>query len=239
MAQIQCPTLVMHRRAHPAIGPEVARALASGIPGARLMLLEGSSPLPFFGDVDSVVAAVREFLGDPATAPAVSAGQGRSLVTVLFTDMESSTALTQRLGDEQAQTLVRRHNEAVRGALAPHGGREIKHTGDGIMASFPSASGALECAIDIQRALATGEAPMRVRIGLNAGEPLTEEEDLFGTAVQLAARVCAEAEPGTILVSNVVRELAAGKGFLFADRGDFVPRGFEDQVRLYELRWQD
>ena len=159
-----------------------------------------------------------------------------SLVTILFTDMEGSTTLTQRLGDAKAQEVLRTHNRIVRDALKAHSGSEIKHTGDGIMASFASASRALECAIAIQRTLAqhnvTAEEPIRVRIGLNAGEPVAEEKDLFGTAVQLAARICAHAEPGEILAPIVVRELAAGKGFLFSDRGDVVLRGFEDPVRL-------
>jgi len=112
------------------------------------------------------------------------------------------------------------------------------------MASFSSATRALECAIDIQRTLAqhnesNPDMPIRVRIGLNAGEPVAEEEDLFGTAVQLTARICAHAEPSQILAANVVRELAAGKGFLFADRGDVALRGFEDPVRLYEVRWRE
>ncbi len=154
--------------------------------------------------------------------------------------MEGSTSLTQRLGDAGAQELLRTHNSIVRDALKAHDGAEIKHTGDGIMASFPAASKALACATTIQTAFAerneTAEEPIKVRIGLNAGEPVAEDEDLFGTAVQLAARVCATAEPGTILASNVVRELSAGKGFLFSDQGNIVLRGFEDPVRLYEVR---
>jgi class 3 adenylate cyclase len=173
------------------------------------------------------------------------------IVTILFTDMEGSTILTQRLGDAKAQEILRTHNSIVREALKAHNGSEIKHTGDGIMASFSSAARALECAIAMQRAFAehneaaaarpstgSGRAEViRVRMGLNAGEPVAEEEDLFGTAVQLAARVCGRAEPGQILASNVVRELAAGKGFLLSDQGEVVLRGFEDPVRLYEVRW--
>jgi class 3 adenylate cyclase len=111
------------------------------------------------------------------------------------------------------------------------------------MASFSSATRALECAIAMQRAFAAqnesaGE-PIRVRIGLNAGEPIAEQEDLFGTAVNMAARIAAQAAGGEILVANVVRELAAGKGFLFADRGETVLRGFEEPVRLYEVRWEE
>jgi adenylate cyclase len=108
------------------------------------------------------------------------------------------------------------------------------------MASFPTASGALDCAIAIEGAVADRNDPdLQVHIGVNAGEPVAEESDLFGTAVQLARRICDHAEAGQILVSNVVRELSAGKGFLFADIGDIVAKGFEDAVRLYEVRWRD
>ena len=103
----------------------------------------------------------------------------------MFTDLESSTALTQRVGDEAAQDVLHGHNDAVRKSLEDHGGREVKHTGDGIMAAFPSAVRAVEAALQIQRDLAGGE--VRVRIGLNAGEPIAEDDDFFGTAVQLAA----------------------------------------------------
>jgi class 3 adenylate cyclase len=101
---------------------------------------------------------------------------------------------------------------------------------------------ALECAIGMQPAFAhhneSAEEAIRVRIGLNAGEPIAEEEDLFGTAVIVAARIAAKAEGGEILASDVVRQLVAGKGFLFSDRGDAALRGFEDPVRLYEVRWE-
>jgi len=240
LPQVKAPTLVLHRRqvAYPEV--DVASRLASGIPDARLALLEGTSLATYLGDMEAVLTAIDEFLGEGEEATAGAAPSG--LVTILFTDVEGSTALTQRLGDAKAQELLRTHNRIVRDALKAHSGSEIKHTGDGIMASFASASRALECTIAIQRSLAqhnesNPDIPIRVRIGLNAGEPVAEEEDLFGTAVQLAARICAQAEPGEILAPIVVRELAAGKGFLLADRGDVALRGFEDPVRLYEVRW--
>jgi class 3 adenylate cyclase len=150
--------------------------------------------------------------------------------------------LTERLGDAKAREVLRTYERIVREALRAHGGSEVKTLGDGFMASFSSAARALECAIAIQRAFAahnaSAEEPIRVRIGLNAGEPIAEEKDLFGTAVILAERIAAQAEGGEILVANVVRELAAGKGFLFSDRGEVVLRGFEDPVRLYEVRWE-
>ncbi|KKM15910.1 hypothetical protein LCGC14_1691310, partial [marine sediment metagenome] len=111
------------------------------------------------------------------------------------------------------------------------------------MTSFSSATRALECAIAMQRAFAqhneSAEEPIRVRVGLNAGEPIAEDEDLFGTAVIMAARIAAKAKGGEILAANVVRELTAGKDFLFADRGDTTLRGFDDPVRLYEVRWRE
>ena len=253
LPQVNSPTLVLHRSEYPMMDVAVARHLASRIPNARLVLLEGESVMPYVGDMEAVASAIDEFLGEGEEA----AGGGEptaagSMVTILFTDMEGSTSLTQRLGDAKAQEVLRRHNTIVREALKAHGGSEIKHTGDGIMASFASASKALECAIAMQRAFAEqneaaaarpepveGRAEViRVRIGMNAGEPIAEESDLFGTAVQLAARICAQAEPGQILAPIVVRELAAGKRFLFADRGETALRGFEDPVRLYELRWE-
>jgi adenylate cyclase len=130
----------------------------------------------------------------------------------------------------------------ARTALAACGGSEIKTTGDGFMASFASASQALKCAVAMQRAFAehnqTADEPILVRMGLNAGEPIAEAEDLFGTVVNLAARIADQAAGGEILVAGVVRELAAGKGFLFGDRGDVALRGFEEPARLYEVRWE-
>jgi adenylate cyclase len=139
--------------------------------------------------------------------------------------------------------VLRAHNAIIRDALAAHGGGETKHTGDGIMASFGSAARALECAVEIQRGFAERnddtDTPVNVRIGLNAGEPVAEDGDLFGATVQLGARVCNRARPGQVLVSNVVRELAMGKDFLFHDIGDVALKGFEDPVRLYEVRRQE
>ena len=185
---------------------------------------------------------ILEFLGDEPSAGAREADRTSGVHTILFTDVEGSTALTQRLGDAKARDLLREHERMVREALKAHGGSEVKTMGDGFMASFSSATRALECAIAMQRAFAehneSAEEPIKVRVGLNAGEPIAEDEDLFGTAVNLAARICAHAEAGQILVPIVVRELTAGKQFLFADLGETELRGFEDPVRLYEISWQ-
>jgi class 3 adenylate cyclase/pimeloyl-ACP methyl ester carboxylesterase len=253
LPRIAAPTLVLHRRDDKAVDAESGRIVASLIPGSRFVLLDGDHHLPYDHDAEPVLRAIEEFLGVPSPEQPEQAhthshahddAHPDAPITLLFTDMEGSTSLTQRLGDAQAQELLRLHDTIVREALRAHGGSEVKHTGDGIMASFVSASGALECAVRIQRALAEHyreqhERPVQLRIGLNAGEPVRESGDLFGTAVQLARRICDQAQPGQILAANVVRELAAGKGFLFADLGEVVPKGFEDPVRLYAVRWEE
>jgi adenylate cyclase len=232
-----------------------ASDLAMRIPGAQAALISGAGG-NYLHDWKAYADVVLPFLdeGRAESSPTPLAPTSPSLATILFTDLTSSTALTQRLGDAKAQELLRAHNTIVREALAAQGGTEIKHTGDGIMASFPTASGALECAIAIQRAIVARNAaaagggldprpltpdPVAVHIGLNAGEPVAEESDLFGTSVQLARRICDHAQSGQILVSNVVRELSAGKGFLFADIGEVAAKGFEEPVRLYEVRWRE
>jgi class 3 adenylate cyclase len=222
--------------------------MAALIPDARLVLLEGVSPVPGLGDLDAVLAAVGDFLGCEFARPRQDAPS--TVSTILFTDIEGSTALTERLGDAKARDVLREHERIVREALAAHGGSEIKTMGDGFMASFGSATKALECAVAIQKAFeATNQQTdkpanqLRVRIGLNAGEPVAEEgpdgrSDLFGTAVNMAARIAGQAQGGEILVSDVVRQLVAGKGFVFEDRGEHALKGFEEPVRVYEVRWQ-
>jgi class 3 adenylate cyclase/pimeloyl-ACP methyl ester carboxylesterase len=237
---VKAPTLVVHRRGDRNAPISAGRAAAALIPDARFVALEGDSDYPFWGDM-SYMATLTQFLDEGRTAePAAAPLATEDVHTILFTDMEGSTTLTERLGDAKAQELRRTHDSIVRDALKAQGGSETKHTGDGIMASFPSASRAIECAVAVQRAIAEhGKTPLRVRIGLNAGEPVAEEADLFGTAVNLAKRICDQAEPGQILVSDVVQQLAAGKGFTFADKGEATLKGFEKPVRLHEVRWRE
>ncbi len=194
--------------------------------------------------MEAVLVAMDEFLGEGEEAETGAEALAADIVhTILFTDVEGSTALTQRLGDARARELLRQYERIVREALKSHGGAEVKTMGDGFMASFSSATKALESAIAMQRAFAarneSAAEPIRVRVGLNAGEPIAEDDDLFGTAVILAARIAAKAEGGEILTSDTVRGLVAGKRFLFADRGDTALRGFEDPVRLYEVSWRE
>ncbi len=252
LPRVRSPTLVIHVPEMRLLDMDVARHLASHIPDARLVVSEGSSGISLWGPAaEPLVGTIDEFLGEgegEAEAAGAKPPEAGAFRTVLFTDVEGSTALTDRLGDVKARELLRAHERMVREALKSHGGAEVKTMGDGFMASFSSATKALECSIAMQRAFAahneSAEEPIRVRIGLNAGEPIAEDDpdgrsDLFGTAVILAARIAAKAEGSEILTSDTVRGLVAGKKFLFADRGEVALRGFEDPVRLYEVRWEE
>jgi class 3 adenylate cyclase/pimeloyl-ACP methyl ester carboxylesterase len=249
LPELTMPAVVVHHSR--ALIPDMnsARLLASRIPNAQMVMLNG-----FWNDqqddLDVLDGVISGLLGQEAPqhaatdtpASAVPRATG-GLVTILFTDVEGSTALTQRLGDLKARELFREHERITRESLARFGGSEVKTMGDGFMASFGSATSALQCAIDMQRAFARSnqgsDNPLRVRIGLNAGEPIAEADDLFGTPVIIAARIAARAEGGEVLASNVVRELVAGRGFMFHDRGDTTLRGFEDPVRVFEVRWAE
>jgi class 3 adenylate cyclase/pimeloyl-ACP methyl ester carboxylesterase len=235
LGQVTVPTLVLHRKGDKTCPFVQGRELAARIKGARFVALEGDIHVIGLGDVEPLISAIEDFLSGGEGGSTTEVREG--LQTILFTDMVDSTATTQRLGDASAQDLVRAHNTVVRDSLRSFGGVEIKHTGDGIMATFPSASRALSCALGIQFGVAlhngANGTDLQVRVGLNAGEPIAEEKDLFGTSVQLAARICGEAGRGQVLVSNVVRELAAGKGFDFADAGEATLKGFEGPIHLY------
>jgi len=162
--------------------------------------------------------------------------------SILFTDIVGSTAMTQQLGDDVAMELLAIHDQIVRDALAELDGHEVKHLGDGIMASFVSAAGAVKCATRVQNAIAEHSRtnkgrPIRVRIGIAAGEPVERHNDLFGVTVQLAARLCAHAAAEQIVVSNVVAELCAGKALPFEDLGEVILKGFENPVRAHAVNW--
>ncbi len=178
-----------------------------------------------------------------ALVPGATNEKDPGIRTVLFTDIADSTTLTQALGDEAALAMLGVHDTIVRDALSASGGREVKHTGDGIMASFISAAGAVRCAIEIQRQLdkhsqENPDRPLKVRVGAAAGEPVEQHNDLFGSTVQLAARLCAHAQPAQILVSNAIPDLCIGKGLLFEDVGEVRLKGFGSPVRAHAAAWK-
>lgn len=241
ISHVRTPTLVLHRRLVPFPSIDSAKDVCAQIPDARLSVVEGAWATT--EGTETMASAIDEFLGEGEKKETASARLSADIVhTILFTDVESSTALTERLGDAKARELLREHEQLVRQALKAHGGSEVKTMGDGFMASFSSATRALECAIAMQRAFAerneSAEEPILVRVGLNAGEPIAEDDDLFGTAVNLAARITAQAKGGEILASEAVRQIVAGKKFPFSDRGETTLRGFEDRVHIYQVSWR-
>jgi class 3 adenylate cyclase len=218
------------------------REIAAKIPGARFLPLEGSNHLPSsHEEAMEIVRPAIEFM--TGQEQKFLSAKDPASITVMFTDIEGSTSLTARLGDEAAQKLLREHNDTVRRALKSYNGTEIKHTGDGIMASFFSASRAVGCGLYIQDCFAkrneiNPDDAVRVRIGLNAGEPIVEGNDLYGTSVQLTRRICDRAAPGQVLVSDVVRQLLAGKGFSFERLGADTLKGFDDPIPVFSVNGQ-
>lgn len=187
---------------------------------------------------------VSQFMGNwEASVPNIARHRDGDVDTglraIMFTDLVDSTHISSREGDARVIEVLARHDDIVRTALDRNRGREVKHTGDGILSSFSHVSTAVECALEIQHGFGEPAPPdtgaVRVRIGISAGEPVSQNEDLFGAAVNLAARICGHAAPGQILVSSAVRELCVGKALTFTDRGPIALRGFDDPVRLFEV----
>jgi hypothetical protein len=188
-------------------------------------------------------ANVRGFFGRLNTHPPGEPYVESAFRAILFTDMVDSTRLTQQLGDRDAMRLLRQHDTIVRSALAQFGGSEVKHTGDGIMAAFTLASQAVRAAMQVQRTLQehneAERSRLRVRIGVAAGEPITEQDDLFGAAVQQAARLCSCSQPDCIVVSSGVHDLCRGKGIQFSDVGAIALKGFSEPIGHFEVDWRD
>jgi class 3 adenylate cyclase len=248
-ADISVPTLV----AHPAdsqLSARAARTIAASIPSSHVIAVPGGGPrLATFvvGESEVLVAAIADFVestaGDPGTpvrAPELQLGAMRA---ILFTDIVGHTEMMQRLGDAKGRDVLREHERITRETLAASGGSEVKAMGDGFMAWFSSAQQAVACSIALQRAFAAhndgGAEQLLMRTGINAGEPIIEDDDLFGTSVIAASRICAQAAGGEIVVADVVRQLVAGKGFLFADRGAVALKGLDEGMRMWEVRWRE
>jgi class 3 adenylate cyclase len=245
LPSVSVPTLIINEGR--SVSKETSRELAAALPDASFV----SDPTPR-GEASASDVTVRDFLtrryaSAYGAAPAQQERRQREpqttgLRTILFTDLVGHTEMMQRLGDERGRDVLREHERITRELLREYGGAEVKTMGDGFMASFASVTKAMDCAIALQRAFAEHSAsmpdPLHVRVGLNAGEPIQEDGDLFGSTVILASRVAAKAGPGEILIPEPLRHLLTGKSYVYADRGETILKGFEDAVRLYEVQWQ-
>jgi class 3 adenylate cyclase len=200
--------------------------MAEQIPGARYVELPGQDHFPWTGSTEAFLDEVREFL----TGVRVAHEPDRVLATVMFTDVVRSTELATELGDRRWRDLLDAHDAAVREQLQKFRGREVKTTGDGFLATFDGPARAIRCA----RAIGEAARPLGldVRVGLHSGEIEIRGDDIGGVAVHIAQRVSAMAQAGEVLVSSTVKDLVAGSGITFADRGVHRLKGLRDEWRL-------
>lgn len=231
LSKERCNYFMAHTDEYLISNPRYSQMFQAGRGAMNVYMTDGVGPR----------SALSDALGD-WEKPKSKSEQSNQPVTVLFTDIAGSTAMTQKLGDAGAQEVVRAHNKIVRGAIQSFTGKEIKHTGDGIMASFPSAAAGVEAAIDMQKQTKEHNAsdpshPLGLKIGLNAGDPISEDDDLFGTTVQLAARIVDKAGSGQILVSGSVHGLSQGKSLKFVRFADLDMKGFDESVTVYQAVW--
>jgi len=220
------PALVILLPADASIPVEAGRELAAGVPGAKY---PGADHWPFYdrGVADRIIDEVEEFL----TESRHEAEPDRALATVLFTDIVDSTKRAAEIGDRGWRALLDRHDEAARQEIARFRGREVKTLGDGFLATFDGPARAVRCASAIiERVRPLG---MDVRSGLHTGEIEIQREDVGGIAVHIAARVVGLADAGEVLVSSTVRDLVAGSGLRFHDRGSHKAKGLPEPLRLF------
>jgi class 3 adenylate cyclase len=240
LRDITVPVLVTND-GNAGIAPETSRRLAAALPNGSFV-----GNVVARGDPSPTQAAVTAFFWrlsgarPQATEPAEP---DLAFRVILFTDLVGHTEMMRRLGDKDGRALLREHEHITRELLKQHSGAEVKTMGDGFMASFGSVTKAMDCAIALQRAFAAHTEsmpePLHLRVGLNAGEPIEDDGDLFGSTVIMASRVCAHAAAGEILIPEPLRHLLSGKNYVYADHGETTLKGFEDAVRLYEVRWRE
>jgi class 3 adenylate cyclase len=229
LPSIDVPTLVLHRRGDRAVNYQAAVWMAGRIPGATYVELEGVDHLMFAGDCDALVDEVEESLTGVRRATEID----RVLATVMFTDIVDSTKRASAMGDRAWRALLDAQNEVLRRELARYRGHEVKTLGDGMLATFDGPARAIRCG----RAMTAAVRPLgiEVRVGLHTGEVELVGDDVAGIAVHIAARVGALSGAGEVLVSGTVKDLVAGSGLAFADRGEHVLKGIPEQWRIYAV----
>ena len=224
---IRVPTMVLNRSGDRITPVEGARYLAKHIPGAKYIELPGQDHFPWVGDIDAILKEVQEFVTGVGYVPEIN----RVLATVLFTDIVGSTERAAKLGDHQWRDLLEHHHSIVRSELNRFRGREVDTAGDGFFATFDGPARAIRCACAIQEAVA--KIGLTIRAGLHTGECEVMGNKVSGIAVHIGARVMKKARPGEVLVSGTVKDLVAGSGLRFNDRGLNVLKGIPGEWRLF------
>ena len=230
---IRVPTLVMYRKDVAAWDIRSGRYLAEQIPGARFVELPGADFSPGLGDQETLFAELEAFLGDVVAGRHAEPEPDRVLATVLFSDIVGSTERAAALGDRAWRDLLQRHHELVRRELDRFRGNEVDTAGDGFFASFDGPARAIQCACAIAESMP--ELGLEVRVGLHTGECELVDGKVAGIAVHTGARVAAEAEPGEVLVSSTVKDLVAGSGIVFHERGMHQLKGIPGDWRLFAV----
>lgn len=230
LPSVAVPTLVIHRRDELVVYVEEGRYIAERIPDAKYVELEGVDHWPWLGDADAVIEEIQEFL----TGTREPGEPDRVLATVLFTDIVRSTERAVEVGDRLWRNVLEDHHAAVRGELSRFRGREIDTSGDGFFAVFDGPARAIRCACAITKAVEP--LGLEVRAGLHTGECELIGEKVGGIAVHICARVAAEARPGEVLVSRTVKDLVAGSGIEFLDRGTAELKGIPGEWQLFAVR---
>jgi class 3 adenylate cyclase len=230
LPSIRAPTLIIHRAETHWNRVEHGRYLAEHIPGATYVEVPGSDHLSFAGDPEPILRETEKFITGTTGAPS----SNRQLSTVLFTDIVGSTELAAELGDLRWRELLERHRVLVRRELERHRGHEVDTAGDGFFATFDGPARAVHCAQAIREELQ--QLGIEIRAGLHTGEVEVLTDGLAGVAVHIGQRIQAEASPGEVLVSSTVRDLTAGAGLEFEDRGPRALKGVPDEWRLYAVR---
>jgi class 3 adenylate cyclase len=229
LPSIRVPTLVLHRVEDTFIKIEHSRYLAERIPGAKLIELPGGDNMYSLGDSEALLGEMEEFL----TGERHRTEPDRMLATVLFTDICNSTEHMARMGDRGWRYMLERHDALFRRSLERHRGREVKHTGDGFLATFDGPARAIRCAADHAESVAS--LGLEVRAGLHTGELEVMDGDLGGLAVHIAARVMDRADPCEVLVSSTVKDLVVGSGIAFQERGAHELRGVPGEWQLFSV----
>lgn len=229
---IRVPTLVIHRRGNRYLGPEHGRFLADHIPDARYIEVEGQDHVPYLGDQEPIIEAIEEFLTGGRQPPETH----RVLATILFTDIVGSTERAAELGDTRWRELLLAHHEVIHRELQRFDGREIDTAGDGVFASFDGPARAVRCASEI--ASAVRRLGIEIRAGIHTGECEVVGSKLGGIAVHIGSRIAALSGPSEVLVSSTVRDLVAGSGLKFEDRGVQTLKGIPDEWRIFAVVMQ-
>lgn len=226
---IRVPTLVLHREGDLWCPIEHAHYLAKHIPNAKLKILPGDDHLAWYGDQDRLIGEIEEFItGERATVPT-----DRALLTVLMTDIVDSTATLTRIGDDRWRGVLEQLDSLVNRRVSAFGGQRVKHTGDGYLLSFTGPTRAIECAKAVERD--AGSLGLELKTGIHSGECERRDDDLSGVAVHLAARIMGEAEPGTIVTSQTVKDLVVGSSLEFAPLGSRTLKGVPGDWSVYQV----